>query len=117
MLRVVTTTAMTKGEDNMVDTMTGTGVNDSGTFRDRFEGTIATIREFYKGLECQMQFSDQYMLDTLECEGASFLRLARGCLGRERRVNSMRGPAPTTWEKEASNAMCYRTMPESCRRH
>jgi hypothetical protein len=116
MLRIVTTITTTKiGEDKI--TMTGTGVNDSGTFRDRFEGTIATIREFYKGLECQMQFGDQHMLDTLECEGASFLRLARGCLGRERRVNSMRGPALTIWEKEASNAMCYRTMPESCRRH
>jgi hypothetical protein len=69
------------GEDNMVDTMTGTGVNDSGM---------------------------------LECEGASFLRLARGCLGRERRMNSMRSPAPKTQEKEASKAMFYRTRP---RRH
>jgi hypothetical protein len=48
MLRVVTTTATTKGEDNIVDTMTGTGVND-GTFRERFEGAIATIRGFCKG--------------------------------------------------------------------
>jgi hypothetical protein len=38
----------------MVDIMTGTGVNDSGTFQERFEGAIATIREFYKGLEYQM---------------------------------------------------------------
>ena len=45
------------GEDDMADTMTGTGVNDSGAFRERFEGAIATIREFYKGLEYQMQFS------------------------------------------------------------
>jgi hypothetical protein len=52
----VTTTTTTKGEDNMVDTMTGMGVNDSGTFRERFEGAIATIREFYKGLEYQMQY-------------------------------------------------------------
>jgi hypothetical protein len=29
----------------MVDTMTGTGVNDSGNFRERFEGAIATIWE------------------------------------------------------------------------
>jgi hypothetical protein len=42
------------GEDNMVDIMTRTGVNDSGTFQERFEGAIATIREFYKGLEYQM---------------------------------------------------------------
>jgi hypothetical protein len=42
--------------------MTGTGVNDSGTFRERFEGAIATIRECYKELECQMQFGDQHML-------------------------------------------------------
>jgi len=100
-----------EGEDDMVDTMTGTGVDDNGTFRERFEGDIATIREFCKGLEYQIQFGDQRMLDTLEREGASFLRLARGCLGRERRMNSMRGPAPTTWEKGASNAMFYRTRP------
>jgi hypothetical protein len=31
-----------EGEDNMVDTMAGTGVNDSGTFREHFEGDIAT---------------------------------------------------------------------------
>jgi hypothetical protein len=30
--------------------MTGTGVNDSGTFLERFEGDITTIREFCKGL-------------------------------------------------------------------
>jgi hypothetical protein len=29
----------------MVDIMTGTGVNDSGNFRERFEGAIATIWE------------------------------------------------------------------------
>jgi NAD(P)H-hydrate repair Nnr-like enzyme with NAD(P)H-hydrate epimerase domain len=43
-----------EGEDNMVDAMTGTGVNDSGTFRERFEGAIATIREFCKGLVYQI---------------------------------------------------------------
>jgi hypothetical protein len=45
-----------EGEDKMVDTMTGTSVDDSGTFQEHFEGAIATMREFYKGLECQMQF-------------------------------------------------------------
>ena len=30
--------------------MIRTGVNDSGTFRERFEGAIATIWEFCKGL-------------------------------------------------------------------
>jgi hypothetical protein len=82
------------GEDDMVDTIARMGIDDGSTFRERFEGDIATIREFCKGLEYQIQFGNQRMLDTLECEGVSFLQLARGCLGRERQMNSMRGPAP-----------------------
>ena len=51
------------------------------------------------------------MLDTLEYKGASFLQLARCCLGKEKQMNSMRGPAPKTWEKGASNAIFYRMRP------
>ena len=40
-----------------------------------------------------MQFSGSAYAGYIECEGASFLRLARVYLGRERRMNSMRGLA------------------------
>ena len=93
--------------------MAGKDIDDGRTFCERFEGDIATIREFCKGLEYQIQFGDQRMLETLEREGASFLQLARGCLGREKRMNSMRGPAPTTWEKGTGNTMFYRTRPRA----
>ncbi|KAJ6586198.1 hypothetical protein B0H19DRAFT_925748, partial [Mycena capillaripes] len=69
------------------------------------------IRDFADGLEYQRQFQDSRMLDTLEREGASFLRLADNCLSRERRVNSTRSTAPSTWERSTSNAMFYRTRP------
>ena len=95
----------------MVDTMAGIGVDNGGTFWEHFKGDIATIWEFCQGLEYQIQFGDQHMLDTLECEGALFLWLTRCCLGKEKQMNSMRGPAPMTWEKGASNMMFYRTRP------
>ena len=100
-----------EGVDNVVDTMAGKDIDNGRTFCEHFEGNIATIREFCKGLEYQIQFGNQWMLETLEREGASFLWLARGCLGREKHMNSMRGPAPTTWEKGTGNMMFYRTRP------
>ena len=62
-----------EGVDNVVDTMAGKDIDDSCTFCEHFEGDIVTIQEFCKGLEYLIQFSDQQMLETLECEGASFL--------------------------------------------
>ena len=62
-----------EGVDNVVDTMAGKDIDDGRTFCEHLEGDIATIREFCKGLEYQIQFSDQRMLETLEREGASFL--------------------------------------------
>ena len=61
-----------EGVDNVVDTMAGKDIDDSCTFCEHFEGDIVTIQEFHKGLEYQIQFSDQQMLETLECEGVSF---------------------------------------------
>ena len=100
-----------EGVDNVVDTMAGKDIDNSCTFHEHFEGDIVTIQEFCRGLEYQIQFSDQQMLETLECEGASFLWLVRGCLGRGKCMNSMRGPALMTWEKGTGNMMFYRTRP------
>ena len=62
-----------EGEDDVVDIMAAKDVDNGDIFRERFEGNIATIREFCKGLEYQIQFGDQRMLETLEREGALFL--------------------------------------------
>ncbi|KAJ7816435.1 hypothetical protein B0H14DRAFT_2374646, partial [Mycena olivaceomarginata] len=59
----------------------------------------------------QRQFRDQRMLQTLEREGASFLRLAWACLGKEKRLTSTRGKAPSTWDKSTGTAMFYRARP------
>ena len=51
------------------------------------------------------------MLNALEQEGASFLRLAKACMEKERRMNSMRGPTVLMWEKSTSSAIFYCTWP------
>jgi hypothetical protein len=56
------------GEDNMVDTMTGTGVNDSGTFRER------SLKALTKAWNAKCNSADH----------------VQRCLGRERRMNSTR---------------------------
>ncbi|KAJ6571057.1 hypothetical protein B0H19DRAFT_987718 [Mycena capillaripes] len=72
---------------------------------------IDLIVEFAKGLKFQWQFRDQRMVQALEREGASFLRLARACLGKEKRLTLTRGPVPSTWDKSAGSAMFYRARP------
>jgi hypothetical protein len=68
------------------------------------------ILDFAKGLRHQLQFRDRRMLNTLQREGGSFLRLARACLEKERRMNSTRGPTVSTWEKSTSSAMGCQTI-------
>lgn len=97
--------------NDVVDTGATMWAGNGGTFRERFTDNIATIRNFCDGLEYQLQFGDNRMLETLEREGASFLRLAKSCLGRERRLNTTRGTSPTTWDLTTSQAMFYRTRP------
>lgn len=48
---------------------------------------ITNIREFCDGLEYQLQFNDYRMLDVLEREGSSFLRLVQDCLRKEGRLD------------------------------
>ncbi|KAG1878754.1 hypothetical protein C8R48DRAFT_745325 [Suillus tomentosus] len=100
-----------EAEDEFVDT--AAGQMDTCTFQERFEAHIKNFRDFCDGLQYQIQFNDHRMLNAIEREGASFIRLMENCLGRERQENSSRQRSPTTWERETSNAMFYRTRPLS----
>jgi len=80
---------------------------DRATFRERFLRKINGYRDFLDGLEYQLQFEDERMLETVEREGTGFWRLAQNCLSRERRMNTSRGSLPVTWERETSNVMFY----------
>ena len=95
---------------DVVDMQSGM-FRDGATFRERFLRKIDGYRDFLDGLEYQLQFEDERMLETVEREGAGFWRLAQNCLSRERRMNTSRGSSPVTWERETSNAMFYRTRP------
>ena len=53
------------------------------TFEKALTEDINLIVEFAKGLKYQLQFRDQWMLNALEREGASFLRLAKACMEKE----------------------------------
>jgi hypothetical protein len=81
------------------------------TFEETMGENISIIEEFTRGLTYQIQFRDERMLRVLEREGASFLRLARVCLSKEKRMKSSRASTPATWEKSTSNAMFYRVRP------
>jgi hypothetical protein len=89
----------------------GTYEHDGQIFEETMQTEIDLIIDFVKGLKHQVQFRDQRMLNTLQREGASFLRLARACTEKERRLNSTRSAAVSTWEQSTSNTMFYRTRP------
>ena len=84
---------------------------DGRTFEEAMEGDIELILDFAKGLRHQIQFRDQQMLNAFQREGASFLRLAKACIGKEKRMNLTRAATVSTWEKSTSSAMFYRTRP------
>lgn len=96
-----------KDDDDLVDTQP----DDQRTFVEAIDENIDLILEFPQGLKFQRQFHNQRMLQTLEREGASFLRLARACLGKEKRLTSTQGKAPSTWDKSTGTAMFYRARP------
>ncbi|KAJ7181974.1 hypothetical protein C8R46DRAFT_885151 [Mycena filopes] len=81
------------------------------TFDERLTSSITRLRDFCDVLEYQRQFHDTRMLDTLERDGAGLFRLAEQFQSRERRENSTRAAAPTTWERSTSSAMFFRTRP------
>ena len=98
-------------EENDDDDLDEIWQHDGRTFEEEMEAEIEVILDFAKGLQHQLQFRDRRMLNTLKREGGSFLRLARACLGREKRMNTTRGPTVSTWEKSTSSAMFYRARP------
>jgi hypothetical protein len=65
-------------EDDFVDTAADGWTGSGSTFREQCM-EIETIRNFCDGLEYQLQFEDRRMLETVQREGSSFLRLARNC--------------------------------------
>lgn len=81
------------------------------TFEEAMNAEIDVILDFASGLRHQIQYRDQRMLNSLQREGASFLRFARACIEKERKMNSHRGGTPPTWDKSTSSAMFY------CARH
>ena len=98
-------------DNGLIDMETNENGNHHLTFRERLLKHIHLLQDFCGGLEFQLQFSDQQMLQVLEREGAGMLRLAENCLDRERWFNTTRGDAPTTWEKAMLNTMFYRPRP------
>ena len=84
---------------------------DSRMFEEAMLAEIDLIESFAKRLRYQIQFQDQRVLNTLQREGASFLRLAKACMDKERRVNSTWSPTVSMWEKSTRNAMFYRARP------
>lgn len=82
-------------DDDLVDTGGDAG---NQTFEEAMKDKIHTLKEFASGLEHQIQFRDQRMLQAVEREGASLFRMARACLSKERRMQSTRGDLPSTWE-------------------
>jgi hypothetical protein len=98
----------------LVDTEDNTWSQGKLTIQERYRTHIALLREFCDGLDHQIQFADPRMLEALEREGASMLRLAKSCLSREHRLNSTRGGRPGTWERETSTAIFYRSRPAHC---
>ncbi|KAJ7823769.1 hypothetical protein B0H13DRAFT_2445222 [Mycena leptocephala] len=96
-------------DDDLVDTQPAN--ENQPTFLEAMDENIDVIQEFVKGLKYQRQFRDQRMLESLEREGASFLRMARACLEKERRLKSTRGATPSTWDKSFGSAMFYRARP------
>ncbi|KAF8879756.1 hypothetical protein CPB84DRAFT_1640918, partial [Gymnopilus junonius] len=98
-------------DDELVDMLDNRLHDKRKTCKEEMKDIIKVLRDFVGGLEYQVQFEDLRFLRTLEKDGAGFLRLARNCLSRERRLNSSRASSPTTWESSTTNAIFYRSRP------
>jgi hypothetical protein len=64
----------------------------------------------------QVQYADPRWLLTLERECSGFRRLYKTVADVEKRFNSSRSGAPTTWDPKTSKAMFYRPRPPACER-
>ena len=85
----------------------GTYQHDGRTFEEAFTDEIKLIEEFTVGLKHQTQFRDGWLLNTLQQEGAGFLRFAKACMDKEKRMNSTRGSTVSMWERSTSAVMFY----------
>ncbi|KAJ7868375.1 hypothetical protein B0H14DRAFT_2346627 [Mycena olivaceomarginata] len=95
-------------DEDLVDTWLH---DDSWTFEETMDDNTDLILEFAKGLKYQCQFCDQRMLQVLEREGASFLRLAWAWVGKEKRLQSTHGTTPSAWDRSGASAMFYHAQP------
>jgi hypothetical protein len=98
-------------EENLVDIEEASGLGERGMLRERVVEDIRMLRDFCDGLEYQLQFDDHRMFQTMEREGAVFMRFARSCISCENRLNATRGSTPPTWERSTASAMFYRARP------
>ena len=64
----------------------GTYQHDGRTFEEALMDEIKLIEEFTAGLKHQTQFRDGRLLNALQREGAGFLRFAKACMDKERRM-------------------------------
>ncbi|KAL1698278.1 hypothetical protein EV121DRAFT_218435 [Schizophyllum commune] len=84
------------------------------TYDEECDEIIITLHAIAAGIAYNKQFRDRRFLETVERKGAVFLRFARDCLAKERKMQSSRGDGrPSTWQ-EASSAMFYRPRPRPC---
>jgi hypothetical protein len=83
-------------------------VANQKTCQEQMLERVELLEEFMQGLRYQIQFNDTRMLNKVEREGASLFCLAENCLDQEKRFNSVRMDAPTTYERQTSNAMFWR---------
>ena len=73
--------------------------HDGCMFKEAVMDDIDLILDFTAGLKHQVQFFDQWLLNTLEQVGAYFLQFVKACMEKERRMNLMRAPTVSMWEK------------------
>jgi len=60
-------------------------------FEEAINANVGLIVEFAQALRYQVQFRDQRMLNALEREGSGFLRLARTCMEKEKKLQFNEG--------------------------
>ncbi|KAJ3741759.1 hypothetical protein DFH05DRAFT_1402718 [Lentinula detonsa] len=84
---------------------------DNSTFRERMVMLTQNMHAFANGLNYNMQFRDERMLNSLYRYGGRFIRLMENCLEKERRQNSNVGAAPGMWDAGMASAMYYHSRP------
>jgi len=67
----------------MVDKEAASGPGEHGTLRERAVDDIRMLRDFCESMEYQLQFDDYQIFQTMEREGAVFMRFAQNCQSRE----------------------------------